>query len=611
MAVTKTNFINYLRCPRYVALAEVHKAQLDADVSLAQYLEEEKADVLNGLVGMMYDAETEEDLIDVPNEQLEIMMPYYKRVEELAGRYVAGKLEGTPQYSDKTYNQMMFEVNINGIRYLCYVDIYNERKDSFDIIEVKATTSKKFVELGSKVNKEFISLFTKDENGIYRLLDEMDYSFDEYKYEKYLSQKAHLYDRLHDCGHYVYDLAVQRYIIEKELKEEIPPDVKYYLAVLNHEYVYDGKSAHETDEDGNDIISLIDLTKVTGEMMDKIELDRKRVEEYLFRAELSPCKIGSHCEHKKTTKCKFCPVCFKDIPPTNSIFSYIDGHHGFKDELDNKYERWDLVNDGVVSILDVPANYLNRAKNQIQRAVVENETEYIDCEKIKVGLKNIKYPIYHLDFESFPCPLPRHRGEKPYSQSLFQFSLHVESVANVCDKEQDHYEYLMLNLDDNREELVKKMCEYIKDDGGTVLVYNESFEKTRLKELAELFPEYRSKLLNIRSRIFDLLFLIKSNTKFYEELGFGKQFAGMFNYYHKDLSGSFSIKKVLPIFSDLTYKGMEVGNGMEALVTYATFPNLDEATYHKKYQALIKYCQQDTWAMVEILKKLRYMCEGK
>ena len=33
MAITKTNFINYVRCPRYVALAEIKKEKLDADIS--------------------------------------------------------------------------------------------------------------------------------------------------------------------------------------------------------------------------------------------------------------------------------------------------------------------------------------------------------------------------------------------------------------------------------------------------------------------------------------------------------------------------------------------------------------------------------------------------
>ena len=79
----------------------------------------------------------------------------------------------------------------------------------------------------------------------------------------------------------------------------------------------------------------------------------------------------------------------------------------------------------------------------------------------------------------------------------------------------------------------------------------------------------------------------------------------MFNYYHPDMDGSYSIKKVLPIFSNLTYKGMEVANGVEAMITYASFPKLNKLDYEHKYQKLVEYCQQDTYAMYKVLEGLK------
>ena len=105
--------------------------------------------------------------------------------------------------------------------------------------------------------------------------------------------------------------------------------------------------------------------------------------------------------------------------------------------------------------------------------------------------------------------------------------------------------------------------------------------------------------------IFDLMNLVKTKSSMYEELGYEKDRASMFNYYHSDMNGSFSIKKILPLFSDLTYQGMEIGNGVEALVTYARFPKMDEKDYKHKYQKLVEYCKQDTWAMVCVLEGLR------
>ena len=202
------------------------------------------------------------------------------------------------------------------------------------------------------------------------------------------------------------------------------------------------------------------------------------------------------------------------------------------------------------------------------------------------------------------------KGEKPYYQSVFQFSLHIEKEEGKCDNDQDHFEYLAKDQKDHREELVKKMCDLIDtENSGTVMVYNQAFEKTRLKELGEIFPEYKNKLKKISNMLFDLMYLIKTNSKFYQELGFDETQSKLFNYYHKDLNGSFSIKKVLPLFTNLSYKDLEVGNGMEALVTYAEFDSLSKEEYKRKYEALIKYCKQDTYAMVEILRGLRKLVD--
>ena len=60
-------------------------------------------------------------------------------------------------------------------------------------------------------------------------------------------------------------------------------------------------------------------------------------------------------------------------------------------------------------------------------------------DKIKQALDNIVYPIYHLDFEAFQSPLPRFYKEKPYMQSVFQFSIHIEKEKGVCDEVNDNY----------------------------------------------------------------------------------------------------------------------------------------------------------------------------
>ena len=227
----------------------------------------------------------------------------------------------------------------------------------------------------------------------------------------------------------------------------------------------------------------------------------------------------------------------------------------------------------------------------------------------KSDLDNIEYPIYHLDFESFPCPMPRFRGEKPYTQSCFEFSLHIEHAPGECDNDKDNYVFLAETLDDERENMVKEIVKRIDINKGTMLAQNVSFERTRLKELAEIFPEYKEHLLKIVENSTDLLFGIKTNAALYKDLGFDEDRSALVNFYHKNLSGSYSIKKTLPVLSDLTYANLEVKNGTEALVTYSLYDKMNEFDLERAKKALRVYCKQDTWAMVVILESLRKLCK--
>ena len=49
MAVTKTSFINYSRCPRYVALEDVKQEKLNSVVSLEGYRKEGKPNIIEEL----------------------------------------------------------------------------------------------------------------------------------------------------------------------------------------------------------------------------------------------------------------------------------------------------------------------------------------------------------------------------------------------------------------------------------------------------------------------------------------------------------------------------------------------------------------------------------
>ena len=113
----------------------------------------------------------------------------------------------------------------------------------------------------------------------------------------------------------------------------------------------------------------------------------------------------------------------------------------------------------------------------------------------------------------------------------------------------------------------------------------------------------------IYNSIFDLENVIHASEKVYTKYDPSYSVSGKpkFNFYDKNLHASFSIKKLLPIFTDLTYKDLDVQNGTEAILVYGMLPQLTDEEYKNKYQALRVYCRQDTWSMVKILQGLKDM----
>ena len=74
MAITKTNFINYSRCPRYVSLEDLKCEKLDSTITFEEYLKDEEEERIEELLSSMFD-EDGSDLIDTRNEHLETMLP--------------------------------------------------------------------------------------------------------------------------------------------------------------------------------------------------------------------------------------------------------------------------------------------------------------------------------------------------------------------------------------------------------------------------------------------------------------------------------------------------------------------------------------------------------
>ena len=130
---------------------------------------------------------------------------------------------------------------------------------------------------------------------------------------------------------------------------------------------------------------------------------------------------------------------------------------------------------------------------------------------------------------------------------------------------------------------------------GSVVVWYKNYECSRNAELAELCPELAEQLHGINARVFDLMELFSE---------------GLYVDYR--FKGSASIKKVLPVLCpELSYKELEIGEGTKAMLAWheMVYGGVDgETTPQNKERIrrnLLTYCKLDTWAMVEIWRKLK------
>jgi hypothetical protein len=178
---------------------------------------------------------------------------------------------------------------------------------------------------------------------------------------------------------------------------------------------------------------------------------------------------------------------------------------------------------------------------------------------------------------------------KPYQRIPFHFSLHVQDKK---DGELKHFSFLADGTNDPRTKFLKSLKDNLGDK-GSILVYNQGFEKGVLRECTDAFPRFKEWYVeNIEPRIMDLWDVFRN-----------------FDYYDSKQKGSGSIKAVLPVMSDLSYKDLEnVKNGEEASYQWEriTFDSgIWKEEKEKIREDLEKYCELDTLAEVKIVEKLR------
>lgn len=618
-AISKTRFLDLIRCDWYSILEYEMKRKDKRNIDdLESLFEEEISYKRKGVLDRMFYEMSLEDIVEFNKDTEDVFANEYVEIELLAAKaakaqFIEGEEPVEVKYGQTINSQKHFESSYKDYDFHCFLDFYLELEDEIIVVEVKSSTNSSLLE-----DDPDKSLFIKSPDGIFRYYKE--FGLTRNRAQTLILDRTSSYS----MAKKIYDLTYQRFVIENYKKENpsFKKPIRYFLGLLNSEYEFDGtydKAGNPIYD--NSIIVFYDMTPVTDIVLNQVYNDADKVvrrlnatyEEKVNFLDPKKVPLSRECQRNETRECPFYNIhCSKiaNIPEKHSVFEYIDNHYGFHisptikaEKMADRISIYDKIREGKSSMLDMDREELLYPKQKCQRDVVETNKKYVNKKGIKYAFDMLEYPIYHLDFETFASPLPRFYGEHCYDQSVFQFSLHIEREPGVCDKDKDHVEYLIDDATvDERKELMDLLMASIDESKGCILAYNYGFEKARLNDLARIFPKYQNKVIKLCDNAKDLIHFFKGKSKMFPK----KITPYSILYYDEDFYGSYSIKKVLPSLSpDLTYENMEVGNGTEAVAAFAKLQYMLPEKKKKLQQDLLKYCKQDTWAMVVLLNELR------
>lgn len=249
--------------------------------------------------------------------------------------------------------------------------------------------------------------------------------------------------------------------------------------------------------------------------------------------------------------------------------------------------------------LDLPNDVLPLSVMQRRQILVlKTGKPYVDRPGLRAALAKLKFPVYHMDFETTQAVIPPFPGTKPYQQIPYQYSVHPMNQTGSVTGE--NLVFLHDGEGDPRQAFIEKLIRDVgadKGETGSIIACNQDFEKKRLEEIVATFPQYKDAVDNIISRLYDIQDIVREFV------------------YFAEFDGSVSLKKMFPALvanPETRYEDLVIQNGsmasaaIQEMISPVTTP---ERKRHL-FDALVKYCGLDTFSMVEIYRALVVLAEG-
>jgi len=361
--------------------------------------------------------------------------------------------------------------------------------------------------------------------------------------------------------YHIHDVAIQAWVA---LRAGL--NMRHFqLMHIDSDFTYQGR---------HDYAGLFQLEDVTEKIYAHLPFIERTLEQFrqLINGPQPDIHLGSHCNNPHP--CEFKPYCeSRDARYPVAILPHAQKIVG------------QLIAQGIYDVRDIPVEMLRSETHLKVRNITRRGEAELDRQVVNL-LNTLEYPRYFLDFECIQFAIPVWAGTKPYQQIPFQFSCHIQDPRH----ELVHQAFLDVTGEDPRRQFAEALLD-VCGEQGPVIVYNQAFEKRIIKELAQQFDDLSAALLAINDRVFDLLPVVKKH------------------YYHPEMKGSWSIKKVLPcLVPELSYAELgEVQDGTQVQQAYLKIYDhrLSPAQREKLIEEMKAYCALDTLAMVKILQRLQ------
>ena len=355
------------------------------------------------------------------------------------------------------------------------------------------------------------------------------------------------------------DAAIQAYIARTS---EVPL-VSVSIAHVDSKWVYPGNDAY----DG--LLVEHDVTKEAFGRAEEIAKLIKDAHKTARRRKEPDIRTGAQCS--APYDCGFAAHCASQEPQAQYPVQWIP-------QVRTKALR--AVVGQAADMRDIPDELLNPVQRRVKQSTLQDKA-FLDAPLARQMLAPYRLPAYFLDFETIQFTVPVWKGTSPYQNIPFQFSVHRLKRTGKLERDG----FLDLSGKDPSRDFADALIRAC-GESGPVFVYNASFEKARIQELAARFPRFKPALLAIADRIVDL------------------QPVAAACYYHPSQQGSWSIKNVLPaVAPDLSYGELEgVQDGSMAMDAYreAIAPTTTAARKAQLREQLDEYCALDTLAMVRL-----------